>query len=614
MQIDDVRYDMEIPFSPDTKYFTEIPAVNPLPSNTIIYKSLTGIGASVCEILAARNSIIVLPHISIVKNKHEQHKNTDNTFAVHGNISVEQILDYLTKDMETKKFLTTPKGVDKIIAALEQTSAENDYKDRFFFLLDECHKLIQDAAYRSDLIEVMEHFFTFKNKAMISATPIPPSDPRFVKQGFKHVRVFPLRDYRKPVKLVHTNSIISSFKEHTSGSKAKHFCIFFNSIDGIRDLIKKLKLTKDYKIFCSAESFKLLELKNERNVSAELTALAKFNFFTSSFFNGLDIKLEHDDVDVIMLSDYKYREHTLLDPYTDILQIIGRLRNGYQQAVHINNSSAFTNPISAEQARGNIKRSKIVFEAIQVLKQSFIEPGLEVFFRQATDAIKPYGSLVNPEGKYSFFLGDNYLDEQRIKHYYRNPSKLKQAYLHTNLYKLTEDRKNFEKEERENFARAGLKNSSTINRKFADMLLDLEQYQSSTTYSEQREQISRISPVVFDGYERLGYDNLKKLGFNKRRIKMELLKIDVADKKITLPVLNLIYDSFTLNRYYYMPEIKEKLIEICKQLDIKANVVAKDIELYFRFKAINKYKNEKSNRAYVFLEQKFKATDVDARL
>jgi hypothetical protein len=597
MKINKIEYDLQIPFDRNTtKYFTDIPAIYPIPSHTIIYKTITGIGATYGEIKSDRHSIIVLPHISIVKSKHEHHKDSDDTFAVYHEVTAKQVHEYLTKYGGRKKFLTTPKGVDKIIKALEATSADLTYHEDFFLLIDECHKLIQDAMYRDDMVEMMEHFFTFKSKAMISATPIPPSDPRFEMQGFEHVRVYPLNDYTIPLKLVQAESIVNYLRDYFKTSTAKHTCVFFNSVDGIVELLNKLKINKDYTIFCSQDSAKMLKSLEEPNVSHEMGSLKRFNFFTSSFFNGLDIQLEHDDVDILLISDVGFRQHTLIDPFTDTLQIIGRFRKGYRQALHVNNCKAFTSPISEQDSQNNIINSKKAYEAILTLQQAHFGTELDVFLKQAIEAIKPYSN-------YSNFLADNYLDDSRVSQYYKNPSALKKAYLDSKLYHFKEDRKDYEANERIRLNRSTLKYRASSNQHFADLLSELEDYKSSNIYDEQRAEIQAIVPILFDGYERLGYERLALLNFSKKQIVKALLKLDISEKKNAVPALTLIYNTFFLNRTYLMPELKSKLQAIFDELSIPVKAKASDIKYYFHVKTYNKSING-SNRAYILQEAK----------
>ena len=76
------------------------------------------------------------------------------------------------------------------------------YED-YFLLFDECEKAIQDVGYRGDIYLPVEDFFRFRNKAMVSATPIVPSDPRFAEQGFEMLRIVPTYDYRQAVNGLH---------------------------------------------------------------------------------------------------------------------------------------------------------------------------------------------------------------------------------------------------------------------------------------------------------------------------------------------------------------------------------------------------------------------------
>ena len=46
--------------------------------------------------------------------------------------------------------------------------------------------------------------------------------------------------------------------------------------------------------------------------------MKKFNFFTSRFNAGMDIELNYKP-DLIMLSDVNLVEHTVLDPFSDMI-------------------------------------------------------------------------------------------------------------------------------------------------------------------------------------------------------------------------------------------------------------------------------------------------------
>lgn len=57
-------------------------------------------------------------------------------------------------------------------------------------------------------LPAVEDFFKFKGKAMVSATPIIPSDPRFEEQGFEMLCIVPTYDYCKELTVVVTNNTV----------------------------------------------------------------------------------------------------------------------------------------------------------------------------------------------------------------------------------------------------------------------------------------------------------------------------------------------------------------------------------------------------------------------
>lgn len=155
--------------------------IKEIPTNTILNKTMTGCGATTLEINAARNSIIIEPNVPVIVGKKAQHS---FLFAVYEGTSKEDVKAYLAGESDGyRKIITTPEGFDKkVLPAMYET--DTPIFEDYFLLFDECEKTIQDVGYRGDIYLPVEDFFRFKNKAMVSATPIVPSDPRFAEQGF----------------------------------------------------------------------------------------------------------------------------------------------------------------------------------------------------------------------------------------------------------------------------------------------------------------------------------------------------------------------------------------------------------------------------------------------
>ena len=85
------------------QYLTEV--LPQIPTNTILYKKLTGLGATYGELKADRNSIILEPNVPVIKGKCKDPKHSnDNLFGVYENVTVERIVKYLraSKDKHIK--------------------------------------------------------------------------------------------------------------------------------------------------------------------------------------------------------------------------------------------------------------------------------------------------------------------------------------------------------------------------------------------------------------------------------------------------------------------------------------------------------------------------------
>ncbi len=176
-----------------------------IPTNTILNKVMTGCGATTLEINAARHSIIIEPNVPVIIGKKAQH---DFLFAVYEGTTREDVKAYLLGEEDGyRKIITTPEGFDKkVLPAMYETNTPI-FED-YFLLFDECEKAIQDVGYRGDIYLPVEDFFKFENKAMVSATPIVPSDPRFEEQGFEMIRIVPTYDYCKDLTVVVTNNTV----------------------------------------------------------------------------------------------------------------------------------------------------------------------------------------------------------------------------------------------------------------------------------------------------------------------------------------------------------------------------------------------------------------------
>ena len=124
-----------------TQYLTDV--LPTIPTNTILYKKLTGLGATYGEIKANRNSVIIEPNKPVIIGKCNDPKHSnDNLFGVHDNIYVDNIIRYITRSQKQSKYikiLTTPESFLKVRDAFEEM--DMDIRFDCFLLFDECPRV-----------------------------------------------------------------------------------------------------------------------------------------------------------------------------------------------------------------------------------------------------------------------------------------------------------------------------------------------------------------------------------------------------------------------------------------------------------------------------------------
>ena len=312
-------------------------------TNTILNKTITGIGATYSEIKALRNSVIIEPTKPVIYGKINNaiHKD-DNLFGVYQGVYQDKIIEYIERSLREGKYikiLTTPESFRKVQDAFEELNIDIRF-DGYFLLFDEIQKTVKDCDYRQDIILPMNLFFECRDKAIVSATPPRQfRDPRF--NDFTVVKITPDFDFHKEINIWTTNSVLEDAKKLVNLLKDKErpVFLFVNSTDMIYALMEKMKVTEQSAVFCSEKSVD--KLNKQLNFPAaydnwEVSKMAHFNWMTSRFYSALDIELD-ERPDVVMLTDCFIADYTMIDPYMDAVQIIGRFRNGVNRIYHIRN-------------------------------------------------------------------------------------------------------------------------------------------------------------------------------------------------------------------------------------------------------------------------------------
>lgn len=570
------------------QYLTEVLPM--IPTNTILYKTLTGLGATYGELKTDRNSIIIEPNVPVIVGKCNDPKHKeDNLFGVYEGVYTEDVIKYLEKSADKRtKILTTPESFQKVKDAFELM--DMDIYGTCFLLFDECHKIVKDADYRSDITLPFDDFFLFNEKALVSATPISFSDPRFEMQKFQIIRIEPAFEYKLPVSLIHTNNVLEQLKRTLDKLNATDICLFVNSTDMIYSFIKQLDIENESTVFCAKKSVEKLKNKKFKHAFEQWSKskMKKYNFFTSRFYNALDIELEIKPT-VIMISDVYFSEYSMIDPHTDAIQAIGRFRNGVNRVCHIFNTNPNL-PVRTEEEIGiYLQANKEVYDKIK----TFYDCATSEEARNAYHGILkvlPFNQMLNKDGKENFFAIDNYVDEALLKSSYNAQEKLIASYRSNRLFDLDVESAYFPFGDFERLKKESKYASLKDKRKEVVRQLELLKGDDETEMIRNyKEDLRKADSFIYGAYEEIGKEMIESLDYSVKRIKEAMILKQYREKTEGTEFIQLIKNSFKVGQKYTKKYIKEELTRIYALTGVtpQKTITGQSIKEFFHVKEIN---------------------------
>jgi hypothetical protein len=291
----------------DCNYLSEV--LDTLPSHVLLNKGITGCGGTHLELLAKRNSVILVPTVELAKNKQKQ-----DYLLVYGKVSANDILRYVSSDLPYKKIIGTYDSLKKMLHIVP-----SDY----FLLIDEYHILFNAYSFRNEaILFLLRNYQAFQNFCFMTATPL---DEDIVLDEIKHLkRLNIVWEKSVPIKLnlVDTSFTNKELMKLFTLNEDCNYHIFLNSVRTIKDIVNKSKIT-DYKVVCSETARANI---TALNTGSTLDPVCRYNFYTATAFEGCDIFDEKGKT--IILCDTNIAT-TILDIATLVRQICGRLRNSY---------------------------------------------------------------------------------------------------------------------------------------------------------------------------------------------------------------------------------------------------------------------------------------------
>lgn len=535
------------------QYLSDV--MNEIPSNCILSKRIPGCGATTLELETKRNSIIIVPNVPVIKSKCEKFP---DLIGVYENVTVAEISERLTS---MSKIMTTPESFGKVKIACERCGI--DIYNHFFLLIDECHQLIKDVDYRPDMAMPMNDFFRFKRKALVSATPIVFSDPRFKENNFETIKINADYDYQQEITVTHTYNIhkaIANYLENHEGT----VCFFINLTSEIYSIMKQFDLLEESTVYCAPKS--RMKLRNEysfdnayNNWSAD--TMKKYNFFTGRFFTAFDLDLPYQP-DVVMITDPHISEYTILDIDTDCIQICGRFRNGLKSATHIYRVNPEIITKSREQIEWEISAHEFAYNTIQTLYNSADNKESRFAFSAALETL-PFRKFQYPDFTKNWFAIDNEINSVLVNNRYQSREFIKEWYKDNHFFSPAFDYCEYnENDEKLKIVKAA-RSVKDKRRKMVQLLSEMETPNSEYALDFIND-MRKIDPFIVEAFETLGKERIEELNYSKKKVNEAMILSQRKGNK----VIRLIKNIFKVGNKYSNEKITNELTRIFEILNI----------------------------------------------
>lgn len=567
-----------------------------IPTNVILKKTLPGLGATYGEIKAQRHSIIIEPNVPVILGKT---KSKPKLLAVWEDCTEGKIKDYLQDNSKPiKKILTTPEGFKKLKKVCAKKDVNIDIYSYFFCLFDECEKIVQDIDFRKNISQPINDFFLFREKAFVSATPVKMTHPEFENQGFKILKVKPQYNYKKNLDLIITNNYEMEVRKKIEALKNNDcVCVFLNKTDSIDKIIHTLGIKSQSKIFCSDKSVRKLQNNGYTDVFDQIRLpLVKYNFFTCRFFSAVDIEIPQKP-DILILTNLNEATHTMIDPFTESVQIYGRFRDKYHRGqipfnslTHITNVNPNISVMNNREVNKMVETEKQSYYALynQWLSETnpIAKQTLEKDYKKLS-----YALLLDENGKLNHFSKDNLHNEERVKRYYTDFNDwLFRAYCYTGHFVVNK------RTAHHPFPSSFQSSKLTTTQKRKEIVLELEKLDMNKAnnpsfdiqpYKEiwRRKEITKKEngELIVDAYDYLGKAVIDNIGYSRpARLKEATDKKKALEKEKQLfpVILAEVKRQYRIGQTATKNDIKDFLKEVYRLNGIDVSVIQTTIEKY----------------------------------
>ncbi|MDF9830032.1 hypothetical protein [Parabacteroides sp. PF5-6] len=590
----------EIIYAPEkTKYLGDF--MSKLPTKCLLDKGRTGCGGTELAIRCEKDMIIVMPFVSLIKNKLFQHNETETKIlGVYSSFGLskddiqpatdEEIVEYV-KTQSKRKLLVTYDSLSRLVKLLLDNDIEVFHT--FGILVDEWHLLFNQYVFRNCAIKrVLNTVSDFEEYTYMTATPI---EEEFLLEEMKDIPVKQVKwentkevtVYSKPTNSP-TKTVCYLIVNALNGKILGNLHIFVNSVDFIAKVIKDTGIRPEHvRVICSknnnpgkGKKKNQTKLGNDYPIAETTDPVKKINFYTSTCFEGCDI---YDPEGKTYIVSDKNKSHTLMDISTLFIQICGRIRDS-EYNTHV------THIYSETRYSGNVTLEEFTQSSYKVLaeSESLVE---EVNAMSETNRKKVIKSLLKEmDIKYLSVIDDKLVIDKNLikvdimnfkitKHLYQLRLRVETAYSQSGFKVKSLSPHIFETDK--------IAANPKAKVSFMDLFLEYATIRDSLAgliYFPNGEDrlsiIEKTKPMLKEAYELLGVDRVKCLKYHVGNIRRELTRL--SDTSMDNKIVKCLKEE-GIGEVMDVPssKIKKTLQGIYNSLGKRLTAKATDIENWF---------------------------------
>jgi len=578
VEVSEVESELVIEVPEGNTYIGEF--MTDLPNNVMFNKVTTGSGMTTLALTNDVKYVIAVPYVNLLLNKEVFCANNSiDALFVHAKGHREEDIYSYTGN----KIMVTYDSLHKVTSILKENRDISEWK----LFIDESHTLLQSAGYRYKAVNsVLRNYKEYGRYIFGTATPVLD---KYKLTETKHIQKCRLQWSNLEEVIVErveikeddslNNSAATIIYDHYTNKREGNAHIFVNSVKLIVQMFKavnKLGIkTTDVRVVCSNDDYNTKTLGKEGlaigTVDSELRGI---NFYTSTAFEGCDI----NDVDgkTYVVVDAN-REHTAIDIYTTLPQIIGRIRD----TKYKNQCTLIVDPsnkylLGAEEFEISIRKHIATgLEAVknyntssqgfkELIKQSLLNSNY-VIYNDKTDTLSSnenahLSDLNNFEAKSNpLYVKSNEAEDFLGKHINNS---IVTNYIKSNVLV---DELLFIVPNKNGKAESLEKTLKSFCKHYTEAKTDADAQEVVRRYTEACEFVGIAN--------KLGVDRIKALGYRKRRIVDELNFTDPCTRhNRELKLLNTL--KLKAGQWYSSKVLKAKIQKIYNQQGIyaKANI------------------------------------------